>query len=113
MAETGKKEGKENVPLPGPLDDEDDFVPLKKKPKLNPEDVKAMFPQSTLSNCTFNITFGSKWLLQQNLVNYTSFTVGSNDKYYSYFFVVHTLFMHLHLYLKKVHYLFIAHLSEH
>jgi hypothetical protein len=57
VAETGKIEGKENVP--SPLDD-DDFVPLKKKPKLNPEDVKAMFPQSTLSNCTFNITFGSK-----------------------------------------------------
>ena len=52
VAETGK----ENVPT----DDDDDFVPLKKKPKFNSEDVKAMFPQSTLSNCTFNITFGSK-----------------------------------------------------
>ena len=60
VAETGKEDGKENVPLPDAIDDDDDFVPLKKKAKFNPEDVKAMFPQSTLSNCTFNITFSSK-----------------------------------------------------
>ena len=40
--------------------DDDDFVPLKKKPKISPEDVKAMFRQSTLTNCTFNINFSSK-----------------------------------------------------
>ena len=48
---------KENLPK---ADDDDDFVTLKKKPKFNPEDVKAMLPRSTLSNCTFNVTFGSK-----------------------------------------------------
>ena len=51
--------GKENLPTARD-DDDDDFVPLKKKPKFNPEDVKAMFPRPTLSNCTFNINFGSK-----------------------------------------------------
>ena len=46
-----KTKGKENV-----MSDDDDFiVPLKKKQKFNPEDVKSMFPQSTLTNCTFNI----------------------------------------------------------
>ena len=34
--------GKENQPVAA-ANDEDDFVPLKKKPKFNPE---AMFPQS-------------------------------------------------------------------
>ena len=28
-----------------------------------------MFPQSTLSNCIFSISFGSKWLLQQVLLS--------------------------------------------
>ena len=45
---------KENVP------DDDDFVPIKKKPKFNPGDIKAMFPQSTLSSCTFNINFNAQ-----------------------------------------------------
>ena len=30
VAETGKKEGKENVPVPGPVDDDDDLSPLKR-----------------------------------------------------------------------------------
>lgn len=33
VAEVGKNEGKENVPVPDPVVDDDDFVPLKKKPK--------------------------------------------------------------------------------
>ena len=41
------------------IDDDDDFVCRKKKPKLSPKDpdVKGMFPGSTLTNCTFNINF--------------------------------------------------------
>ena len=36
---------KENI---GPEVDDDDFQPLKKRPKVNPADIKAMFPQSSL-----------------------------------------------------------------
>ena len=52
--------GKENKPsqLPPSFDDDDDFIPLKKKPKLqNPEEVKSMFEHSTLKNCTINIQY--------------------------------------------------------
>ena len=42
-----------------PSDADDDFQPLKKRPKVNPADIKAMFPQSSLSHCTFNINFTS------------------------------------------------------
>ena len=44
--------GKENI------DSDEDFQPLKKKKKAE-EYVKAMFPQSSLSHCTFNINFQS------------------------------------------------------
>ena len=44
--------GKENI------DSDEDFQPLKKKKKAE-ESVKAMFPQSSLSHCTFNINFQS------------------------------------------------------
>ena len=38
--------------------DDDDFVPMRKK-KFDPEEnIKAMFPKSTLTNCTFNINIG-------------------------------------------------------
>lgn len=74
-AVSSKSAGKENLPPLKHLktDDDDDFiVPSKKKPKTNQEldvkyvpplstlkkdGVKAMFPKSTLTNCTFNITF--------------------------------------------------------
>ena len=45
---------KENVP------NDDDFVPIKKKPKFNPGDIKATFSQSTLSSYTFNINFNAQ-----------------------------------------------------
>ena len=53
--------GKENAPKQSNVDvaatsDDDDFVPLK-KPKINPEDIKSLFPQSSLNNCTVNIQF--------------------------------------------------------
>ena len=53
--------GKENVPQPKlfKTDDDEDFVTSRKKPKVKEEDIKAMFPQSTLSNCTFNIILQS------------------------------------------------------
>ncbi len=35
-------------------DGDDDFIPVKKKPKIKPEDLKAMFEHSSLQNCTFN-----------------------------------------------------------
>ena len=49
----------ENVPVAeqAPLSDDDDFLPLKKKKKAKPEELSAMFPRSTLQNCTFNFTF--------------------------------------------------------
>ena len=38
---------------------DDDFVPMRKKKKFDPkENIKAMIPKSTLTNCTFNINFG-------------------------------------------------------
>ena len=40
-------------------EDEDDFVPLKKKPKVGiamDGEAHGLFPRSCLSNCTFNIT---------------------------------------------------------
>ncbi len=37
------KRGKENV-KPQDEDDDEDFQPLKKRPKINPQDLKAMFP---------------------------------------------------------------------
>ena len=49
---------KENVKPEYFSDDEDDFIkPIKKKPKFTKDDLKAMFPQSSLTNCTFNINF--------------------------------------------------------
>ena len=42
------KRGKEN-------DSDDDFEPLKKHSKL--KDVEGIFPQSSMSHCTFNINF--------------------------------------------------------
>lgn len=57
---------KENVPQPCTdkekdafcVSDDDDFVPMRKK-KFDPEEnIKAMFPKSTLTNCTFNINIG-------------------------------------------------------
>ena len=37
--------------------DDDDFVPMRKK--FDPEEnIKAMFPKSTLTNCTFNNNIG-------------------------------------------------------
>ena len=48
---------KENRPV---SDDDDDFIkPVKKKPKVTQDDIKAMFPQSSLTNCTFNINFNN------------------------------------------------------
>ena len=38
-------------------DDEDDFKPMKKKRKPNPEDLKRMFEHSSLQNCTININY--------------------------------------------------------
>ena len=39
-------------------EDDDDFKPLKKRPKMDPMDIKAgMFPSSSVSHCTFNINF--------------------------------------------------------
>ena len=39
-------------------EDNDDFKPLKKRPKMDPMDIKAgMFPSSSVSHCTFNINF--------------------------------------------------------
>ena len=40
-----------------PDDDDDDFIPINKKPKIKPDDLKAMFKHSSLQNCTFNIQF--------------------------------------------------------
>ena len=38
------------------LSDDEDFAPIKKKPKITPETLKCMFGgQSTIQNCTFNI----------------------------------------------------------
>ena len=42
------KRGKEN-------DSDDDFEPLKKHPKW--KDVESIFPQSSISHCTFSINF--------------------------------------------------------
>ena len=36
---------------------DDDFKPMKKKRKLNPEDLKRMFELSSLQNCTININY--------------------------------------------------------
>ena len=38
--------------------DDDDFVPMRKKKFDTEENIKAMFPKSTLTNCTFNINIG-------------------------------------------------------
>ncbi len=40
-------------------EDDDDFVPLKKKPKVEPAvegEMQGLFPRSSMNNCTFNIT---------------------------------------------------------
>ncbi len=59
MALLPQIEGKENKkPLLSSMDDDDDdddFIPMKKKPKIKPEDLKAMFEHSSLQNCTINI----------------------------------------------------------
>ena len=61
LPSVARKEWKENakktVPKSSFDDDDDDFQPLKKKPKVKPEDMSAMFPMSSLTNCTFNINF--------------------------------------------------------
>ena len=77
VAEMGKEEGKENIPI----DDDNDFVPLKKKPKFNPEDVKAMFPQSTL------IAHSTSLLVQSDLFNKYCFAITA----YSTFNIQHSL----------------------
>jgi len=53
------KEDIENVPIAehAPLSDHDDFLLLRKKKQAEPEKLSAMFPGSTLQNCTFNLTF--------------------------------------------------------
>ena len=38
--------------------DDDDFVPMRKKKFDLEENIKAMFPKYTLTNCTFNINIG-------------------------------------------------------
>ncbi len=40
---------KENLEL------DEDFEPMWKKRKVKPDDVQAMFPKSSMTNCTFNI----------------------------------------------------------
>ena len=52
---------KENIPketksvLPDFDDsDDDDFQPLKKKPKLSREELSSMFSRASMKNCTFN-----------------------------------------------------------
>ena len=46
---------KENMP-PTSCCDDDDFKPLKKKPKTESTlDMQGMFPRSSMNNCTFNI----------------------------------------------------------
>ena len=56
----GKGKGKENIhPVTEWNNDYDDFKPLKKRTKMNQEDIKAMFPKSSISHCTFNINFKS------------------------------------------------------
>ncbi len=50
------KLGKENIektPCLKNEDDDDDFIPLKKKPRT--DDLKSLFKSSSLTNCTFNI----------------------------------------------------------
>ena len=56
LPSVARKEGKENAKkaVPKSSFDDDDFQPLKKKPKVKPEDE---FPMSSLTNCTFNINF--------------------------------------------------------
>ncbi len=54
---TLKKPGKENKPSLDSYDDDNDFIPIKKKPKVNPEDTKSMFEHFTLKNCTINIQY--------------------------------------------------------
>ncbi len=54
MALLPQIEGKENKkPLLSSMDvdddDDDDFIPMKKKPKIKPEDLKAMFEHSSYS----------------------------------------------------------------
>ncbi len=41
--------GKENLEL------DEDFQPMPKKQKFKPDDVQALFPKSSMTNCTFNI----------------------------------------------------------
>ena len=49
---------KENKLTPPNFDDDDDFIPSKKRPKFqNPEEVKSMFEHSTLKDCTINIQY--------------------------------------------------------
>ena len=56
MALLPQIDGKENKKLcMDANDDDDDFIPMKKKPKIKPEDLKAMIEHSSLQNCTLNI----------------------------------------------------------
>ena len=64
------KRGKES-------DWDDDFEPLKKHPKL--KDVEGIFPQSSISHCTFNINFTT--------YRYTG-TSGSSFILFCFFFVL-------------------------
>ena len=53
-AKAGVPPAKENI-RPGEGDD-DDFKPLKKKPKLITLDIQGLFPNSSMTNCTLNIS---------------------------------------------------------
>ena len=64
--ETRKPQLATSMPTPAEIDrtplseknlsDDEDFAPIKKKPKITPETLKCMFGgQSTIQNCTFNI----------------------------------------------------------
>ena len=55
-AKAGVHPAKENVRSGEGDDDDDDFKPLKKKPKLTTLDIQGLFPNSSMTNCTFNIS---------------------------------------------------------
>ena len=56
MALLPQIDGKENKKLcMDANDDDDEFIPMNKKPKIKPEDLKAMFEHSSLQNCIINI----------------------------------------------------------
>ena len=55
MALLPQIDGKENKKLCMDANDDDEFIPMKKKLKIKPEDLKAMFEHSSLQNFTINI----------------------------------------------------------